>query len=73
MKNKSLKFNILNWFEESQSEIVKLQHTIKGLLATACTVTWVNSTPENTVLVTIIGAILIEVIGCLRIEDKNNA
>lgn len=66
---KKLVFNILNLTQETPKEIIKLQHIAKGILGTLAGVTWFASSPQYAGILTIVGAILIEVIGCYSIKE----
>lgn len=66
---KKLEFNILNLTQETPREIIKLQHIAKGILGTLAGVTWFASSPQYAGILTIVGAILIEVIGCYSIKE----
>jgi len=70
MKDKKLTFSFLNWFEETQSEIVKLQHAVKAVVASSAIGTYVGTDTKIATLVVIGGAIICELVSCLRIESK---
>jgi uncharacterized membrane protein len=67
-QKKTLEFNILNLTEETPKEVVKLQGVAKGLLGTLAGVTWFASNPNNAGILLIVGAIITELIGCLKVK-----
>lgn len=71
LENKKISFSLLNWFGASQAEIVKLQNVVKGAFASATIGTYVGTDVTKSIIVAALGALVCEVVGCLRIEDKN--
>jgi hypothetical protein len=69
---KKLEFNILNLTEETPKEIIKLQNVAKGIIGTVTGVTWFASSPNYAGILAILGAVIIELIGCYSIKEINN-
>lgn len=68
MKNKRLTFSLLNWFGETQAEIVKLQHTVKAIVGSGAVATYTSKDPSLAIIVVVAGAIICELVSCLKIE-----
>jgi hypothetical protein len=70
MKNKKITFSLLNWFGETQAEIVKLQHAIKAIVGSSAIATYTSTDMNKATLVFVAGALVCELVSCLRIEDN---
>lgn len=66
---KKLEFNILNLTEETPKEIIKLQNVAKGFIGTVAGVTWFATSPKYAGVLAIVGAVIIELIGCLKVKE----
>ena len=71
MSNKKVKFSILNLFEKTQKEIVRLQLTVKGLFAIIIGSQIIQEKPEQLLYITLLGAIIDMLVGCFYIEENN--
>ncbi len=72
MKKKKITFSLFNWFGETQSEIVKLQHAIKAIVGSSAVATYTSTNINKATLVFFIGALVCELVSCLKIEDNEN-
>ena len=67
---KKITFSLLNWFGETQSEIVKLQHTVKAIFGSSAVATYTSQDPSLSIIVVAVGAIICELVSCLKIETN---
>ena len=69
MKKYKVRFSIFNLFSQSSAEVVKLQNTVKALIVTLGTSTYLALNESNTIFVALAGIILDTLIACLYFEE----
>ncbi len=70
---KRFTFSLFNLTEETSAEVVKLQGIVKGLVGSIAVSTWFAVSPELSGVLTISGAVIIELLGCLKVVTDEQA
>lgn len=70
MKKYKVHFSVFNLSENTQSEIVKLQQYVKGIVSAIAGMTWYESNATYAVCVGIGGVVLDTLLACLYLEEK---
>ena len=68
MKKYKVHFSLFNLFNDTQSEVVKLQQLFKGLTATISGFTWMQTDANHALYVGIVGFIVDILISCFYFE-----
>lgn len=68
MKKYKVHWSIFNLFSESQSEVVKLQQIVKGIMGAGVVSTWAASNSTYGIILAICAGILDMFLGCFYFE-----
>lgn len=71
MKKYKVHWSIFNLFSESQSEVVKLQQIVKGIMATGVVATWAESNATYGIIMALGAGLLDMAIACFYFEQIN--
>lgn len=71
MKKYKVHWSIFNLFSESQSEVVKLQQIVKGIMGAGVVSTWAASNATYGIIVALSAGILDMIIACFYFEQIN--
>lgn len=69
MKKYKAHWSIFNLFSESQSEVVKLQQIVKGIMSAGVVATWAESNATYGIIVALSAGALDMVLGCFYFEE----
>lgn len=71
MKKYKVYWSIFNLASETQSQVVKLQQTVKGILGTLTAGTWLADSASHAMWIGFGAMIIDTALGCLYLDDKD--
>lgn len=71
MKKYKVHWSIFNLFQETQSEVVKLQQLAKTLMGSLTGLTWLASDANHAIYVGFAAMLLDAILGCFYFEKQN--